>query len=318
MEEEKLANAARVLVREVISLKKGEKLLIISDFEGKRIVEAILREALKVGGKPYHFSFMPTRRDFLPPAISGLIEDSDAIILVSSVSLSFSKEVWTALKEEKRVVSCPRTNEDMFCRALSVDPKKLSNETRKVASLLSEASSLEIMSNGRKFKASISEREAIYVDGLANKPGKFTIIPGGIIGIAPIEGTPEGGLVINGSISHMGPLTSEIKLKVEKGKIVEISGGEDAKKFEKLLESYGDENMFKIAEIGVGVHPMMRIRGNATEDESARGAVIIGIGENVGHLKGNIKAPDHIDLAIWGASLKVDNRWLVIHGALEV
>lgn len=319
MEYEKLVKAARTLIQDVLSLGDGEKLLIISDLQEKwRIVDALSKEAMKAGAEPYTFSFMPSKRDRLPEYITELIESSDAIILISSISLSFSKKIWKALEEGKRVVSCPRVNEDMFCRALSVNPEKLSRETRKIASLLTAASSLKIRSGESEFRASISGRKAVYVDGLAHKAGEFTIVPGGIMGIAPIEGSCEGELIIKGSISHMGLLTSEIRIRVEKGRIMEIFGGEEAGRFEKLLDSYGDENMYRIAEIGVGIHPMMQIRGNPTEDESARGAVIIGIGENAGHLRGEIHAPDHIDIAIKGATLEVDGKKLVRDGNLEV
>jgi len=105
-------------------------------------------------------------------------------------------------------------------------------------------------------------------------------------------------------------------LTIEEGKIIEVSGGYEAKRLEKLLEGYGSEDMYRIAELGVGVHPMMRVRGNATEDESSKGTIVIGLGENKGRLGGNIDASDHVDLFIRFGSLFIDENPLVLGGEL--
>jgi len=253
----------------------------------------------------------------LPKYAKETIEDADCIVLLSKNSLSFSPDVWKAIEEDKRVASYPRTSLGMIRRALSVDPMKLSEDTKKIADALSSANRARIIT-GRNSEATldISSRRAVYVDGLATKSSSFTIIPGDIVGIAPLEGSASGEIVVNGSVSHLRLLRRPIKLIIEKGRIVEISGRYEAKKLERLLEGYGSEDMYRIAELGVGVHPMMRVRGNATEDESSRGTIVIGLGENKGRLGGNIDASDHVDLFIRFGSLFIDENPLVLGGEL--
>ncbi|RLF65517.1 MAG: hypothetical protein DRN30_03825 [Thermoplasmata archaeon] len=314
-----LNDAAKRVLMEVLGARPSEKIAVITDFsESMEIARAIAIKANELGMECIVFSFCPKGDNIpLPEHAKEIVNDADCIILLSKGSLSFSPDVWRAIEEGKRVVSCPRISLDMFRRALSVDLMRLSEDTRRVAETLSFANKAMIVTGvNSEATLDISSRRAVYVDGLATRPSSFTIIPGGIVGIAPLEGSTNGEIVINGSVSHLGPLRKPIKLTIERGEIVEISGGRDAKRLERLLEGYGSENMYKIAELGVGVHPMMRVRGNATEDESSRGTIVIGIGENSGHLGGKIDAPDHVDLFIRFGSLFLDRIPLVIGGNL--
>ncbi|MEM4486191.1 MAG: hypothetical protein QW116_02980 [Zestosphaera sp.] len=139
-----------------------------------------------------------------------------------------------------------------------------------------------------------------------------------MIGIAPLEGMIEGETVVNGSITGLGMINSRIHLVVESGEVVEISGGSDARKLTKLLDSYKSEDMYKVCEIGVRVHPLMRVRGNPTEDESTRGVIVVVLGENT-HIGGRVAAAGHVDFTIIGATLKINSDHILVNnGKLEV
>lgn len=51
-----------------------------------------------------------------------------------------------------------------------------------------------------------------------------------------------------------------IRIKVEEGKIVNIDGGEDAKKLERFISSF-DIDQHTVAEIGIGTNRAMREKG---------------------------------------------------------
>lgn len=312
--------ASKILVNEVVSVREGEGVLLISDLPVRwALIQAVLDEVLRAGGHPHLLSFnVVSDNEDIPAYALQLVDAAQALILITNRSLSFSKHVLNSLRSGKRVASCPRTDEGMFCRALSVKPSKLARETNAVASIINSASTVEVISGEGVLKASVSGRKVLYVDGLADVPGKFTIIPGGIVGVAPIENSVHGEVSVNGSITGLGVVSSRVRLTVESGEVVKISGGNDARKLAKLLDSYKDTDMYKVCEVGVGVHPLMRVRGNPTEDESARGVIVVGLGENT-HLGGSIAAPDHVDLTIVGATLKVDSSYtLVSNGELRV
>ena len=48
-----------------------------------------------------------------------------------------------------------------------------------------------------------------------------------------------------------------------------------------LMTNINDENMYQIAEIGIGLNPNGSIRGVIIEDESTLGTVHIGLGNNI-------------------------------------
>ncbi|MCD6157258.1 MAG: hypothetical protein J7J75_01350 [Euryarchaeota archaeon] len=316
-----LRAASRRVLTDVLGARANERLVIITDLsDAVTIGMEIAKAAYEIGVRTLLISFSPEGDNpRMPEEIIASISSVDCIVLISKRSLTFSPDIVRAVKDGKRVASCPRVTKGMFIRALSVDLRALSNDTRNVAERLT-MSSEALIASGHNSEAffEIRSRRAVYVDGLAREPSTMTIVPGGIVGIAPVEGSSDGELIINGSISHLGLLRRPVKVTIEGGEIVDISGGHDAKRLERLLKSYEDKNMYKIAEIGVGVHPLMRIRGNATEDESSRGTIVVGLGENAGHLGGNIVASDHVDLFLKRGSMFLDGSPLVINGELLV
>ena len=314
-----LKTAAKRLLTDVLDVQKDETICIVTDFsEAVNIGRAISKTAENLCAGVVMVSFRPTKENpKMPRNVKFCMKNSDCIILISKASLTFSPDVEEVLSDGKRVVSCPRVTTNMFRRALSVDVSILSKNTKRVVNFLNSAKEA-VVSTGSKSELflKLDSRAAVYVDGIAKDPSSMTIIPGGIVGIAPFEGSASGEIVMSGSISHLGIIKRHIKIIVDNGEIVDILGGSEAKRLEKLLGKYDDDNMYKIAELGVGVHPMMRIRGNATEDESSRGTIVIGLGDNLGHLGGSIKAPDHIDLFIKRGTLLLDYIPLVLNGSL--
>ncbi len=84
---------------------------------------------------------------------------------------------------------------------------------------------------------------------------------------------------MNGSIASIGLLKKPVTLTVERGRITEIRGDEEAQKLLEILEA-ADENARCIAEVGLGTNPKATYIGNLVEDERVRGSGHIGLGEN--------------------------------------
>jgi len=209
-----LDKAAKRIPVEILGVRPSKKIAVITDFsESIESARAIGVKANELDVECVVFSSRPKEDNPpLPKYAKETIEDADCIVLLSKNSLSFSPDVWKAIEEGKRVASCPRTSLGMIRRALSVDPMKLSEDTKKIADALSSANRARIIT-GRNSEATldISSRRAVYVDGLATKSSSFTIIPGDIVGIAPLEGSASGEIVVNGSVSHLRLLRRPIK-----------------------------------------------------------------------------------------------------------
>src|SRR3989304_7426432 len=88
--------------------------------------------------------------------------------------------------------------------------------------------------------------------GIVPSPGDFSNLPAGEAYLAPVEGTAQGVMVIDGAMAGVGKVKRPIKMRVKDGFVVEISGGPEANKLQKLLEPVG-QLAYNVAELGVGI-----------------------------------------------------------------
>ena len=131
----------------------------------------------------------------------------------------------------------------------------------------------------RDLTFSIEGREGIVDAGELTARGAFGNLPCGEGFIAPVEGTAEGTLVVDGSIAAIGLVESPVKLTIEGGHLVGATGDEGAQLME-LLTPHGPGGT-NVAELGIGtvaVYAAQRTAGGvltlvvvnkATEDVEA-------------------------------------------------
>ena len=82
-----------------------------------------------------------------------------------------------------------------------------------------------------------------------------------------MEGTAEGVIVVDASISSIGLLTSPVTILVKEGLAKEIKGGKEAQKLKQILESANDHQLYNIGELGVGLNPKAKLCELMLEDE---------------------------------------------------
>ncbi len=134
----------------------------------------------------------------------------------------------------------------------------------------------------------------------------YYLFPTGEYNVAPIEYTAYGKLVIDLTMHHIGRLWSPIELTIEKGRVVKIDGGADARILRDYLAVYGDENAYMCpAEASVGVNAKAIVRGIQREDKNIMGAMHFGLGTNV-DVGGSIRSKIHMDGVILEPTLYVD------------
>jgi 2,5-dihydroxypyridine 5,6-dioxygenase len=105
---------------------------------------------------------------------------------------------------------------------------------------------------------------------------------------------------------HIGRLYEPIVLDVEKGRVVEISGGPEARILRDYLAVYGDENAYMCpAEASVGINAKAVIRGIQREDKNIMGTMHFGLGTNI-DVGGSIRSKIHMDGVILHPTLYVD------------
>ncbi len=145
--------------------------------------------------------------------------------------------------------------------------------------------------------------------------GELSPVPTVEANFSPREGTAEGTIVADASIPYIniGVLREPVMVKVNKGMITKITGGEQAKHLAQDLEKRNDPLVYNVAELGVGLNPKSLMQGIMLEDEGVFGTVHIGIGTNI-TLGGNVKAAIHYDLIMWHPTIELDGKIILEKG----
>jgi leucyl aminopeptidase (aminopeptidase T) len=151
----------------------------------------------------------------------------------------------------------------------------------------------------------------------------FDNIPSGEVYIAPIKGTANGEIIINGSITdYVFHERDEIKLTFRNGALVEFAPDEHpAAVFLKnaIANAFaqGDREANYLGELGIGVSPgIIRLTGNTLKDEKAQGTAHIAIGLNE-PFGGNVEARHiHEDLIFCKPTILFDGKTIIEKGRI--
>lgn len=166
------------------------------------------------------------------------------------------------------------------------------------------------------------ERLPVASDSIISD-GVWGNVPSGETYIAPIEGSAEGSVVINGSIPGLVINSDEeITLFFKKGRLVEVVPDDNRtarwlnEKQIQTAKDRGDFNWSNLAEIGVGVNPaVQQLTGNMLFDEKAAGTAHIALGNNA-FMGGSVESTIHCDMVIKGLTLTIDGKKLLDRGKL--
>lgn len=243
-------------------------------------------------------------------------EDVNTVIYFGSSSMTHRKETVRAIQDKKRVVSSTNTTYDLLNNpALSEDAKKVGERFDSLEGCLSSKSV-------KGFKISSQNGTDVYV-GVEAKAydddgrGLFVQIPYGERAYHVVPEETEGVIVADGNIAGIDkPQYEQVRLKVNKGRIVNVNGGEAAEKLSHILEKEqekykqnnpeGKSDVYRIVELGLGMN------GNASAydkyvvvAEKALGRVHFGFGNDT-VFKGNNDIRYHNDVGVADPTTKVE------------
>jgi len=312
-----MIKGARTAVETCMGVKRDEEVLIVTDFLRMKIAETLADIARQLGARTTLIC-MPVgkRHGAEPPEIVSLAMRSfDVVIAPTTYSLTHTQARLRASKAGVRIATMPMITEEMMSRgAMLADYREVSKLTKKVAHLLDIASDVEITAPaGTELKFSIREREAHADTGIFHKPGDWENLPAGEAYIAPVEGTAEGLVVVDGSM--VDTKVDRIEIVVEKGLAKKISG-KQAERIVKILKEAGPK-AWNLAEFGVGTNPQAHLIGNVLEDEKVLGTCHIALGDN-STFGGRVKAGSHVDGIFKRPTVKLDGKILMKDGRLVV
>jgi leucyl aminopeptidase (aminopeptidase T) len=239
------------------------------------------------------------------------------VVLAPTVqSLSHTAARKAASEAGARIATLPGVTEEMLARVMSADMEGLRQKGKAIAGALGAGEEARITSAaGSDLRLGLAGREAIPDAGDLRGPGAFGNLPCGEGFIAPVEGTGEGTLVVDGSIAGVGRVAEPVTLRVEGGHLVDAGGREGARLLE-LLTAHGGDGT-NVAELGIGTNEKALLTGEVLEDEKILGTAHVAFGASAA-IGGTVQVPVHLDCVVLEPEVTVDGRPILRGGELLV
>ncbi len=310
-----------VLLKVCARAKNGENILVVTDTIQKHIASAFLDSAAEIGFDVCCIEMSPrsAHGENPPQTVAAAMKEADIIFGATKYSLYHSQARKNAVKNGARFINMADYSIEMLREGpLLIDFDAQREIVFTVAKVLTEGEWVKMTaSGGTEIEFSIKGRRALAETGMSISPGETSSPPDIEAELAPVEGTANGRVVVDGSIPQpgLGVLNSPIELVVENGFITEIIGRtSEAQIFRDLLQKSGNPNNYNIAELGIGLNPAATFSGSMLEDEGVFGSAHIGIGNNTAFPGGTTYADVHIDAIVRNATILIDGNPLFING----
>ncbi len=309
-----LAEAALIALRDCLNLQEGEKVLVVTDPGALLVSQELFHAGLGLGGDPLLVEIPVRQRDGEePPAtVAEMMASADIVLAATTKSLTHTHARRNACKAGARVASLPGITAEIMSRAMRADYREISERSVALAKILTDSSHVRVRTPaGTDIEMSIEGRTCLSDTGLIHEKGEYSNLPAGEAYLAPIEGTSNGVIVVDGSMAGIGKLSEgeTITLSVKDGIVHDVQGGEKGEQLRALIESVG-KNGGNIAELGIGTNDKAMVSGVVLEDEKVLGTVHIAVGNNLS-MGGSVDVPLHLDGVLLEPTVEVDGKTLL-------
>ncbi len=308
--------AVRKVVRECMGVEPGEEVLVICN-PGTEEVGALRRIEAQGEGADATLAVISERDSAAaePPApVAAAMAAADVVLAPTIQSLSHTAARKKANEAGARIGSLPGVTEEMLARLMNADLAEMRRRSWAVAEMLDQGAEARITCpNGSDLRLGLEGRSAIADGGELSASGAFGNLPCGEGFIAPVEGTGNGRLVIDGSIAGVGELDAPVALTVRDGHLVEASGTEGAQLME-LLTAHGEDGT-NVAELGIGTNEEAILTGNILEDEKILGTAHVAFGASAA-IGGTVQVPVHLDCVVLEPTIDIDGERIAHGGEL--
>lgn len=315
-----LEQAATRLLQGSMGLSEGESCLVVCSSDRRDLGTAVFKAASQITPTA-GLNIIP------PPGLEGWQSDTlthleedmqgkDVILLLTSRSLSHTDARRRAVGNGARLASMPGITQDTLIRAAQVDYQKVTKRSRSLSDIFLTAEPLRVQTAiGTDITLSVSGMKGHIDSGLYTLKGTWGNIPAGEASVGAKEGTAEGRIVIDWSMSTIGRLIEPLHMVVEKGQAVDIKG-EQADMLMERLKPFG-QSAFTVAEFGLGTNDCAQLCGLTLEDEKVLGTAHLALGNNIS-FGGTTSVPIHLDGVLTHPTVIIDGNPVMEQGRLVV
>jgi leucyl aminopeptidase (aminopeptidase T) len=345
IEKERIAQGIVNMFKVNMGLRSGEKVLVLTDvptleewglYSSEKLADFVERSMLakavsEIALKKFpdcaveFFAYRSVGRHGSEPGkdVGEKMKASDVVVAITTYSLTHTQARESATEAGTRIASMPMFLASMFYEGgpMAVDYRKIEEETRRIAGLMTESKEAVVTSpGGTDIKFSLEGRPGGVDAGILTEKGAWGNLPSGEAYCAPLEGTGEGKLVVERN--WYPELSENMTFVFEKGSVVEIiGGGKVGDGFRGLLALGRDEEPYisrrNLSELGVGTNPNARRPDNILEAEKIRGTIHLAIGDS-SHIGGRVSADLHQDFIVPRPTLMLDGKTIMRDGKLLI
>ena len=308
--------AVRTVVRECMSVRPGEEVLVVCNPTTEEI-GALMRIEAQGDGAIATLAVMSERESPAaepPDVVAAAMLEANVVLAPTIQSISHSAARRKASEEGARIGSLPGVTEDMLTRLMTSDLAEVRRRGWALSGILNGGAEARITCrHGSDLRLGLENRLSIVDAGELGNRGAFGNLPCGEAFIAPVEGTAEGTLVVDGSIAGVGLLDTPISLTVREGHLTDTTGSDGAILMG-LLDAHGKDGT-NVAELGIGTNEEALMTGNILEDEKILGTCHVAFGASAA-IGGTVQVPVHIDCVVLEPTVEVDGETIVSGGDL--
>ncbi len=311
-------SAVRTVVRQCMGVDAGEEVLVVCNPVTEEI-GALMRIKAQGDGADATLAVISERETHAaepPRAVAAAMAAADVVLAPTIQSLSHTAARKAASEAGVRIATLPGVTEEMLARLMNGDLEEMRRRGWAIVNVMNRGSRVRISdANGSDLTFSIEGREGIVDAGELSARGAFGNLPCGEGFIAPVEGTAEGTLVVDGSIAAVGLVESPVQLTIEAGHLVGATGDEGARLLE-LLTPHGPDGT-NVAELGIGTNEEAILTGNVLEDEKIFGTAHVAFGASAG-IGGTVQVPVHLDVVVKEPTVEIDGEAILGGGELLI
>ena len=313
-----LDRAVKTVVRQCMGISPGEDVLVVCNPVTEEI-GALMRIEAQGDGADATLAVISERDSAAaepPRAVAAAMAAADVVLAPTIQSLSHTAARKAASDAGVRVGSLPGVTEEMLTRLMAADLKEIRRRGWAIVTGLNRSSEARITCrNGSDLRIGLEGRMGIVDAGELGSRGAFGNLPCGEGFIAPLEGTTNGTLVVDGSIADVGLLETPVELTVREGHLVG-AGGDDGARLMELLTAHGEDGT-NVAELGIGTNEEATLTGNILEDEKILGTCHIAFGASRA-IGGTVQVPVHLDCVVLEPTVELDGETIDAGGDLLV
>ena len=314
-----LHQAIHSALTDCLKLHRNEKLLILADEHQDKLGIQFYEIGKGLCNHP-SLCIIPTipNNGYEPPtSIVSMLKHADAALLITRRSLSHTQARSKASQSGVRIASLPNISKECLSRTLTGNYRNLIAKSRKIADILTIGRTARLTTPaGTDLTFSLSRMQGYADTGMVHEPGQFSNLPAGEGCAAPVQGSMQGVLVIDGSFPEIGKIETPVRVFVKDGYAARIIGKKEADHIRQMLRPFGKLGR-NIAEVGIGTNPHAKFTGCTLEDEKCLGTVHVAFGNNVS-FGGKVSVKCHFDSILLKPTLLIDGQTILDNGTMCV